>query len=93
MMKVETKDSDGGLIVLVQGRLTGASVPELERCWQAARSERPDRRISVDLKNVTCVDLVGRRLLQSMYQGGVEFVGAGMATQDILDQILTRGCH
>jgi len=87
MMKIDTRNAGGRLVIQVEGRLIGAYVPELERCWQAARAERPDRAILLDLKNVTCVDWGGRRLLQSMHDGGVEFVGAGLATQDILDQL------
>ena len=90
MMKIETKRAGGQLILQVEGRLAGAFVPELERCWLAARSEQPDRKISLDLKSVLCVDFAGRRLLQSMYDGGVIFLGAGIATQDILDQLTAR---
>jgi len=90
MMKIETKTAHGQLILQVEGRLAGACVPELERCWLAARAEQPDRKISLDLKSVLCVDLAGRRLLQSMHDAGVDFFGARMATQDILDQITLR---
>ncbi len=90
-MKIETKDFTGRLILQVEGRLAGVFVPELERCWQSARTEQPGRKISLDLKSVTCVDLAGRRLLQSMLDEGVDFFGAGMATQDILDQLI-RPC-
>ena len=93
MMKIETKHARGQLILQVEGRLAGAFVPELERCWQAARAAQPDRKISLDLKSVTCVDVAGRQLLQSMHDGGVDFRGAKMATQDILDQLTTPCDH
>src|ERR1700722_1589386 len=60
MMKIQTNEVGGVLILQVEGRLAGAFVPELERCWQAARAEQPARRISVDLKSVTCIDRSGR---------------------------------
>jgi len=88
-MKIETKDVSGQLILQVEGRLAGAFVPELERCWRTARAEQPNRKISLDLKSVTCVDVAGRRLLQSMHDAGVDFLGARLATQDILDQLTT----
>jgi anti-anti-sigma regulatory factor len=90
MMKIQTKERDGQLILQVEGRLAGAFVPELERCWQAARARQPDRKISVDLKNVTCIDRAGRRLLQSMHAGGVVFLRAGLAVQDILQQVMEQ---
>jgi anti-anti-sigma regulatory factor len=87
MMKVEIQESGDQLIFQVQGRLAGACAAELENCWREAQSARPGRRISVDLKNVTCVDRSGKYLLQLMYRSGVPFLRAGLAVQDILEQI------
>ena len=84
-MKIETRDIAGQLILQVEGRLAGAFVPELERCWHLAGAERPDTPIALDLKGVTCVDRSGRLLLQAMRAGGVHFLRAGMALQDLLD--------
>jgi anti-anti-sigma regulatory factor len=90
MMKTQMKELDGQLVLQVEGRLAGAFVRELEDCWRAARAKQPDRKISVDLKSVTCIDQAGRRLLQSMHGNGVDFLGAGLATQDILEQVMER---
>jgi anti-anti-sigma regulatory factor len=88
MMKIEVQETGEQLILQVEGRLAGACVPELENCWQVARSSHPKCTISVDVKNVTCVDREGRRLLQSMHRDGVPFLRAGLAVQDILEQIM-----
>ncbi|SPE26036.1 conserved hypothetical protein [Candidatus Sulfopaludibacter sp. SbA3] len=94
MMKIQTKELGGQLILQVEGRLAGAFVPELESCWQAARASQPSRKISVDLKSVTCIDRAGRYLLQRMYRSGVSFQRAGLAVQDTLDQIVGQPeCH
>ena len=60
MMKIEMQELEGQLVLRVEGRLAGAFVPELENCWKQARETQPGRRISIDLKNVTCVDRAGR---------------------------------
>jgi anti-anti-sigma regulatory factor len=88
MMKIQTKESDGLIVLEIEGRLAGACVPELEACWQAARRDQPDRAVAVDLKSVTCIDRAGRRLLEAMYGGGVRFLRAGLAVQDILEQVM-----
>ena len=88
MMKIQTKELDDQLTLQVEGRLAGAFVPELENCWQAARAKQPNLKISVDLKSVTCVDRAGRSLLQLMHREGVGFLRAGLALQDILEQIM-----
>ena len=90
MMKIQVKELDEQLTLQVEGRLAGAFVPELENCWQAARANQPDRKISVDLRNVTCVDRAGRYLLQLMHSNGVVFLRAGLAIQDILEQVMEQ---
>jgi len=90
MMKVEVQESGNQLIFQVQGRLAGAFAAELESCWRRAQSAHPGSRISVDLKNVTCIDRAGKHLLQSMHRSGVPFLRAGLAIQDILEHIMKQ---
>ncbi len=89
-MKIQKQETGGGLILQVEGRIAGAFVPELEHCWREARASRPDVKVLIDLKDVTCVDRAGRYLLQLMHSNGVGFLRAGLATQDILEQILDQ---
>jgi len=94
MMKIEIQESPDSVVLKVEGRLAGAFAAELESCWKAARAKRPEGTISVDLKNVTCVDRAGRYLLQMMHRSGVPFLRAGLAVQDILEQIMEQPeCH
>lgn len=88
MMKIQVNDLGDRLIFEVEGRLAGIFVPELEQCWRASLAMQPARQVLVDLKDVTCVDRAGRSLLQSMHCDGVLFLRAGMAIQDILEQIM-----
>ena len=88
MMKIQVNDLGDRLILEVEGRLAGVFVPELEHCWRSALAVRPDRTVLVDLKHVTCVDRAGRSLLQSMHCSGVVFLRAGIAIQDILEQVI-----
>jgi anti-anti-sigma regulatory factor len=90
MIKIQVKELDGQLILQVEGRLAGAFVPELEDCWHIARAAQPGRKISVDLKNVTCIDRSGRYLLQLMHSSGVGFLRAGLAIQDILAEVMEQ---
>jgi len=88
MMKIQAQELDGQLILQIEGRLAGAFVAELEHSWQAARADHPGRPVSVDLKSVTCIDRAGRYLLHLMHRNGVGFLHAGLAVQDILEQIM-----
>jgi len=89
MMKIQMKELDGLLTLQVEGRLAGAYELELlEDCWWAARARQPNHKISVDLKDVTCIGQAGRRLLQSMHRSGTGFLGASLAIQDILEEVM-----
>jgi anti-anti-sigma regulatory factor len=90
MMKIQIRELDDQLVLEVEGRLAGAFVPELESCWRAARTSRPNRKVAVDLKSVTCIDRAGRYLLQLMHSNGVGFLGAGLAIQDVLEQVMEQ---
>jgi anti-anti-sigma regulatory factor len=90
MMKIQARELDDQLILEVEGRLSGAFVPELENCWQTARASQPRRKISLDLKSVICIDRAGRRLLESMHSDGVSFLRGGLAVQDILEQVMEQ---
>ena len=88
MIKIQALESETGVVIYLQGRLAGPFVPELESCWRAERAKKQAQSISIDLKEVTCVDRAGRALLRSMHADGVGFIRAGMATRDILEQIM-----
>ena len=70
--------------------MAGPFAAELENCWNLVRATYPKRAISVDMKNVTCVDRAGRHLLASMHRDGVAFLGAGLAVRDIVEQIMEQ---
>src|ERR1700730_570279 len=90
MMKIQMKEVDDRLILQVEGRVSGAFVPELENCWQVARANHPSWKVSVDLKSVTCIDRAGRHLLELMSRDGVSFLRARLAIQDVLEQIAAQ---
>jgi anti-anti-sigma regulatory factor len=93
MVKIQVTELEDRIVLEVQGRLAGAFVPEVQSAWRTALANTPGYKVQVDLKNVTCVDREGRALLRSMHGQGVEFLRAGIATQDILDDILQKqGC-
>ena len=87
MIKIHEHEAGGQLILEVEGRLAGAFVPALEDCWRKARERQPQPDIAIDLRNVTCVDRAGRCLLQLLQSNGVPFLRAGLAIQDILEQL------
>ncbi len=78
------KAPEGGLRIILEGKLKGAWVDEVERCW---RDSRKCRRISVDLNDVTFVDDHGKILLREMWSAGVKFIARGPLIIAILEEI------
>ncbi|HET7438840.1 MAG TPA: hypothetical protein VFJ56_05030 [Nitrospira sp.] len=71
---------------MLEGRLAGPWVKELEACWR--RTEVPPKsRAVVDLTGVTFVDADGRALLTKMWREGAEFRAAGCLTKCIVEEI------
>jgi hypothetical protein len=93
MLKIstETDATQGKVRLVLEGRLIGPWVEELNRCWLAiadARAERPD--VLVDLTGVTFIAPEGKALLASMWQRGVTFHAAGCLTRCIVEEITNR---
>ncbi len=71
---------------LLEGRLAGPWVEELETCWRQ-RAANPQSRTVVDLTGVTFVDADGKALLTKMWQQGAELRAAGCLTRCIVEEI------
>jgi hypothetical protein len=86
MIRIEVKDQRDSVTLVVEGRLVGVFVPELEQCWRERTTGRVGP-VIIDLKSVLSIDRDGRRLLRVMYESGVTFRGAGISMQDELAAI------
>ena len=86
-MRIQIGELDERVTFQVEGRLVGPWVPELEHCWHKALADHPERKISVDLSGVTCVDLSGQYLLRLMQRDGVSLIGAGLVIREILNEM------
>ena len=87
MLKITLHDTAGQLRLVIEGRLDGAWVCELEHCWHTVKASHPNTKFSADLTGVTFIDHAGRYLLQLMHRDGVSLVASGLMMQDLWDQI------
>ena len=67
------------------GRLEGAWVAETENAWRSAPVS--DRRVEIDMREVTWIDQAGRCLLQAMNQAGARFIAKGVAMEALVEEI------
>jgi len=72
---------------VVEGKLAGACVCELERCWQATKSDESQGAILVDLSSVTFIDASGKELLSRMHEKGIRFVATSLMPRCFIEEI------
>lgn len=73
--------------LVVEGKLAGNSVAELEKCWEAAGAQGIQKPLVVDLTGCTFVDSEGRRLLARMHESGIGFVTSGIMCRCLVEEI------
>jgi hypothetical protein len=85
MLRVTVQENDTLWRLQLSGRLAGAWVAETENTWREAPVS--GRQVEVDLREVTCIDEAGRRLLQAMNQAGARFIAKGVAIEALVEEI------
>ena len=93
MLRITIHDSSQGTTFKLEGKLAGAWVGELEQCWITANSTLHDRKLAVDLKQVSFIDAEGKGLLERMCAAGAELVAQGPLTKSICEEARERGRH
>lgn len=87
MLRITLVDLEAGQRWTLCGQLTGPWVAELRACWECGRKAGGGVHTVVDLTDVTSVDQSGENLLSEMRQNGTEFVGAGVYTRYLLENL------
>jgi anti-anti-sigma regulatory factor len=87
MLRITVQDLADRLRLQLEGRLSGAWVPELEDCWRTSAPILKDRELWVDLTGVDCVDAAGKYLLALMHKSGVRFIASGCMMAALVQEI------
>ena len=88
MLRITITDNEFEQRWILQGRLIGEWVAELETAWKSRRQNA--RRYIVDLTDVTLVDKCGEKLLETMGRAGAELTGSGVYLNYLVDEIKSR---
>ncbi len=92
MLKITTRNEEAATIFVIEGKLIGPWAQELEKCWRAASSIDPRRRMLLDLAKVTFIDDAGKQLVARMRCGGVGLTGAGLIAEFICKETEKAMC-
>lgn len=86
MLKITTQQETESITLVVEGRLAGPWVQELQDCWRSIAEERK-RGAVVNFTGVTFVDHSGQALLCRLWQEGAELKAAGCLNNCLVTQI------
>ena len=85
MLKITVQHSDGNTVCVLEGRLVGPWVAELERvCAEQSAQEEPHRLV-IDLCDLTSIDNAGELLLRQLYKNG-----AALRCSDVMNRYLVE---
>ena len=87
MLRITITTRPEGVTVVLEGRLAGAWVEELARCWGPLTATQDARSIRVQLDAVTFIDAAGKALLRAMHEEGAALAASGCMTRAILEEI------
>ena len=88
MLRITLQSQDRVLVFVLEGRLVGPWVKELERCWRSAADTQQSYPVRVDLTAATFIDGDGKALLGQMYKEGAELVASGCLNKCIVEEVM-----
>jgi hypothetical protein len=87
VLRITTREIAGDVGLFVEGRLSGACVGELEKCWRSAVAGECPVPSAVDLTHVSFIDASGKQLLTQMHEHGIKLVANGLMSKFLIDEI------
>ena|SRR6185503_8361071 len=87
MLRIYIHDEVPVTSIVVEGKLIGPWVQELEKCWETVVAAHPRKSMVVDLAHVTFIDSDGRTLLTRMRGTGAKLLSSGVLINSIVAEI------
>jgi hypothetical protein len=88
MLRIRIREDGTVCRLELAGRLEGPWVAETENAWRG--SLRPDRRIEVDLRQLTAVDDAGRDLLATIQRVGACLIVEGVWMTTLIGELSSQ---
>jgi hypothetical protein len=90
VLRITTDMTEHGATLILEGRLAGVWVSELNRCWHTVRATRPGLSLCIDMRGLAFVDAAGEQLLADMYGCGADLLASGCWMKSIVEKIYTN---
>jgi hypothetical protein len=91
MLRITIREDNKVCRLELAGRLEGPWVAETENAWRT--SLRPDRKIEVDLRQLTSVDNAGRDLLAAFHRSGACLIVEGVWMTALIGDLTSEPCE
>jgi len=88
-MRITTqKDAGDSVTLKIEGMVAGANVPELQRAWRDIGPSLESKKLVLDLRGVTYLDVSGTHLLAEIHsKTGGEFLAESPLTKYFVEQV------
>jgi len=87
VLRITLRNDSEGKRLVVEGKLAGECVGELEKCWNSLGSDYSPENILVDLSCVSFIDGNGKQLLAQMHEKGIRIVANRLMPKCIIEEI------
>ncbi len=94
MLKITPITEGSKTTLVLEGKLVGPWIDELEKTWDELRKNHPEHTLVLDLKDVTSVSDHGQQVLRQMKTSGTFFnCSRGVHTMHVLRDLMRGpGC-
>lgn len=91
MLRITTQEDEQAIAITLEGRIAGPWVDEISRAWLETAPRINSRKLSLDLRNVTYADALGKQALRHIHaESGAELIVSTPWTQYLADEIRTN---
>ena len=87
MLRITINDKPTVTSFVLEGKLVGPWVKELEKCWEGASAADPSTPMLVNLAGVTFIDSEGSTLLTKVRRQGVRLLSHGVMIDALVAKI------
>jgi len=90
MFKISIVETQGERRLVLEGRLVSPWTGEVERAWQKVGEESQNKKLVVDLTNVTLISREGEETLLRLMKEGARFLCGDVLTKHVMKQVQRR---
>jgi anti-anti-sigma regulatory factor len=88
MLRITVVEGGADQKLMVEGKLTGPYIPELESAWNEVRHAGWSHQIVIDLSDVTSIDSSGEAALTAMVADGARLLANGVFTKHLIRRLV-----